>query len=60
MAVAGIIASLKITGKSLRQNVFLFQGAGEVKFYLLSYLAKSGDNCIQNVHMGRYIIEYMV
>ena len=40
MAVAGIIASLKITGKSLRQNIFLFQGAGEVSFYLLSYLDK--------------------
>ena len=40
MAVAGIIASLKITGKSLRQNIFLFQGAGEVRFNFLSYLDK--------------------
>ena len=40
MAVAGIIASLKITGKSLQQNIFLFQGAGEVSCYLLSYLDK--------------------
>ena len=40
MAVAGIIASLKITGKSLQQNIFLFQGAGEVRVYLLSYLDK--------------------
>lgn len=30
MAVAGIIASLKITGKKLSENVFVFQGAGEV------------------------------
>ena len=30
VAVAGIFASLKITGKALKDNVFVFQGAGEV------------------------------
>ena len=30
MAVAGILASLQITGKPIKDNVFVFQGAGEV------------------------------
>jgi malate dehydrogenase (oxaloacetate-decarboxylating)(NADP+) len=30
VAVAGIIASLKITGTKITQHTFLFQGAGEV------------------------------
>ena len=34
VAVAGIIASLRITGKSLLDNVFVFQGAGEVSVTL--------------------------
>ena len=30
MAAAGIIASMRITKRKLLDNVFLFQGAGEV------------------------------
>lgn len=32
VAVAGILASLKITKKPLKDNVFVFQGAGEVMY----------------------------
>jgi len=32
VTVAGIIASLKITGTKITQHTFLFQGAGEVSF----------------------------
>ncbi|OWF50634.1 NADP-dependent malic enzyme-like [Mizuhopecten yessoensis] len=38
VAVAGILASLKITKKSLRQNVFLFQGAGEASIGIAKLL----------------------
>ena len=35
VAVAGILTSLKITGKTLSDNVFLFYGAGEVSANVL-------------------------
>jgi len=35
VAVSGIIASMSITGRNLKDNVFVFQGAGEVTFTLL-------------------------
>ena len=41
VAVAGILASLQLTGKKLEENVFVFQGAGEVcvfRFHCFYYL----------------------
>ena len=37
VAAAGVFASLRITGKKLVDNVFLFQGAGEVSILFLQY-----------------------
>lgn len=38
VAVAGLFASLKITGKSLKDNVFVFQGAGEASIGIAKLL----------------------
>lgn len=38
MAVAGIMASLKITGKPLSENTFVFQGAGEASIGIAKLL----------------------
>ena len=35
VAAAGVLASIKITGKKLSENTFLFQGAGEVSHVLI-------------------------
>ena len=35
VAAAGVFASLRITGKKLSENVFVMQGAGEVRFLFL-------------------------
>ena len=41
VAVAGIIASMRITKSRLADHKFLFQGAGEVRDYTLIYLPYS-------------------
>ncbi|WAR07651.1 MAOX-like protein [Mya arenaria] len=38
VAVAGLMASLNITGKSLKDNVFMFQGAGEASIGIAKLL----------------------
>ena len=35
VTVAGMISCMKVTGKKMCENTFLFQGAGEVEYYLI-------------------------
>lgn len=35
VATAGVIAAMRITGRKLADNTFVFQGAGEVSCYIL-------------------------
>ena len=41
VAVAGILAALKATNTKLQDHTFLFQGAGEVLYYLVIYYPPS-------------------
>lgn len=55
VAVAGILASLKITCKSFRENVFLFQGAGEASIGIakLLMMAMKESGMTQAEALGR-------
>lgn len=51
MAVAGVLAALKITKKNLSDHTFVFQGAGEVMFHTKCTVVFSG---IKRTHVILY------
>ena len=54
MAVAGILASVNITKVPLKDNVFVFQGAGEVRSFKKIAMLSPKNICIkQNKSLGK-------
>ncbi|CAG0881480.1 unnamed protein product [Cyprideis torosa] len=60
VAVAGIIASMRVTKKQLKENIFVFQGAGEASIGIANLLvaAMQEEGCSYEASVGRiYMID---